>query len=245
MPSTSSKIAMGRVVIIGDSLSVTHLQNGKQATTPGSQLAFLLAAKGHQVSVDAIGGFALAYFRPAVAHTKQGLQAERIIARTKDAAPDTVLVMLGTNDYADSNKALQGGISAIIGAFSGPGMQPNLIFIGPPAFSPALRGGAVYSGTNAVYTELNKSLRPVIDARPLTRDMLAPPLRAGDGIHFSGKGAKLFAERLAGTLSMRETVTRGINWGLSQTLTVLGLLDLIVQGPLTTFIRGRKKRATK
>ena len=230
-----------KIHLIGDSLSVMTI-NGKPVTTPGSALAFLLAGQGHTVSVDAVGGFAIQYFRPGAARTKLGMRAAKMIDTAKAAQPDLLLIALGTNDYADSPKALESGIRAIVNAFSTPGVQPTLKWLGPPSFSESAKGGKVKEGTARVYEALEKSLRPVIDTRPLSSDLTMPPLRAGDLIHFSGKGANLYAARMAKAIA-GEIIPRrpvALQVGLGEALLVVGLLDILLRGPITKFFSGKK-----
>lgn len=235
---------MSKIFIIGDSLSVTHVKR-KPVLTPGSRLAFLLAAQGYEVFVDAIGGFALAYFRGSVSHTKEGKQAADILRHAKEFQPDAIYVILGTNDYLDSDKALFAGIAAIRDSFTGPGVQPNVVFIGPPSFSPRAKEGQIALAGPRIYKALAASLRSVIDTRPMTRDLTERPMRAGDLIHFSGHGAKLWAERMAQVILGQMTVpkkTVASQVTLSQVFLVASLLDLLLRGPLSRLLWGKKER---
>ncbi len=155
-----------------------------------------------------------------------------MLSRIKDKSPDTVLVMLGTNDSEDSPAALKAGIRAIVDAFSGPGMQPRLLFIGPPSFSPEAHEGRMVSGTALVYDALKASLRQVIDSRPMTANVTEPPLRAKDLIHFSKGGAAIWANQLFNVLQGKEKITKTPQIGMGELIFGLGILDTLAGGPI-------------
>lgn len=188
-----------RVLLIGDSLSVAT------PGTPGWDLGERLVTRNgaSAVRINAKGGRSARNFFKSEKGSAQ-LQEYR-------GAVDAALVMLGTNDAASGNgveffqrldeELRRLGISAV--------------FIGPPSFAPDARGGG---GKGLLMQEAAQKLSILLrgafpgrflDAMPLSADLVAPPFRRADRIHFTPppkpepgekSGAAIFADRLSDAL---------------------------------------------
>lgn len=203
-----------RIYLIGDSLSA-----GTQA--PGYLLGSLLQGVGNSVQVDATGGWAISYFRgvksvfknPSVFRFQASEPPRGAIRRTILAghpiaqvagdiirsaqafAPSRVLLMLGTNDYEQSEKAIRGGLQALLGAFGS-----RLFGLGPPFFAPDIKDGAINTGAARVSSVMVDVLKEnYLDTRPLSGGLTGKKFRT-DGIHFTTLGAGLYAQNLFNAL---------------------------------------------
>lgn len=189
-----------RILVFGDSLThrgartapdgVPALPLANRTGTPGDLLAsYLLTAGAAAVRVNG------RVSRSAINLWKgnNGEDGAAVVAAEVGGRPDLVIIMLGTNDLGMGATADAAAFRRLRDAFAGYGAE--VWAIGPPAFARAdLNAKAV-----TVYQTLAQVFGSrVIDARPLSADVLTPAQgRAGDGIHFAAGGASKVAARLA------------------------------------------------
>lgn len=187
-----------RIIVFGDSLShhgamtdgeIWDVNQGssRASSAPGDLLAsMLLEAGANAVRVNANVGRSAKNFWTAP-NARQRNAAPILLASDSAFRPSLVLVMLGTNDADAGGMGLE-AITRIRDAYLGMGAE--VVAIGPPIFESAIRNAAA----TRVYATLEQAFpRAVIDARGLSRTTG----RAGDGVHFTGAGARPFAEELA------------------------------------------------
>lgn len=191
-----------RWLLVGDSLSVGRgatVYDGREGgSSPGAQLARLLAVDGEDVTVSARGG-----------RSFRSLWAGTPLLPPEGERFDALVTLLGTNDAA--NLAVGGGLlradmERLIARYPG----ARAIAVGPPAFINPVGVGSprrmvdLNAAAERVYATLREAFPKVIDARPMTLDTLTPAQgRGADGIHFAGSGAVRFADRLYGALTGR------------------------------------------
>lgn len=177
----------GRVSFIGDSLSLP----GK---TPGSVFCNWIAqdtSNATKVNKQAVGGFAISYWRPGLVNNKYGKKAAQLSAQAMSTSPSIVFCFLGMNDYAQGEKAITEGILALDKALHG-----RLFLVGPPQVGAWVREGKVKDGL-AKFCTIAKKLLGVrfFDTRPLSEDLTSAKDRP-DGIHFRGGAAEALGGRV-------------------------------------------------
>ena len=218
-----------RVLIFGDSLTArsgasvqVDVTEGidRRSSSPGDLLASqLLAAGAAAARINArVGRSAWNFW--------QREEAAKLIAADLAWQPTIVFVMLGTNDIGLNLTKDRQALERIRDAYATSGAQ--LVGIGPPAFSVE----RLVEGSPGVVAMHRKVFGPdrVVDARPLSRDLLEAPGRAGDHVHFTAAGAAALAPRLAAAIAGLPAAPRkgapwkplGIGFGLT-----LGLGALI------------------
>ncbi len=189
-----------RILIFGDSL--TH--HGHDSDPPGAEVT-----QGSDRSAgpgDLLGSHLLELGAAAVRlDAKVGRSAYNFF-RVEDATdllkadnawnPDIVIVFLGTNDIGLSMTKDAESMEKIRSSFANSGAE--VWAIGPPSFAKASR----MDGTKEVVDMLDQVFgsNRVIDARPITTDLISSAYRTSDGVHFKSNGSKLFASRLARSL---------------------------------------------
>lgn len=199
----------GTILLLGDSLSA-------KGATPGQKLAAKLRDAGYKVIVNAIGGRSSVSFLKGSTKGEPAKGDQQLIDVFAAEHIDIVIIMLGTNDVA--NASLTGSEASAM-KFFGQIIQQceaagaTVIGIGPPSF-PAKKTSTYKGKTGIPLEQENDVFVPklkklykegqFIDSRTLTSDILSPKQgRAGDGIHFAGKGAEAWATRLAATLGLQ------------------------------------------
>lgn len=218
-----------RVLIFGDSLTArsgapvqVDITEGtdRRSSSPGDLLASqLLAAGAAAARINArVGRSAWNFW--------QREEAAKLIAADLAWQPTIVFVMLGTNDIGLNLTKDRQALERIRDAYAAGGAQ--LVGIGPPAFSVE----RLAEGSPGVVAMHRKVFGPdrVVDARPLSQDLLEAPGRAGDRVHFTAAGAAALAPRLAAAIAGLPAAPRkgapwkplGIGFGLT-----LGLGALI------------------
>lgn len=218
-----------RVLIFGDSLTArsgapiqVDVTEGidRRSSSPGDLLASqLLAAGATAARINArVGRSAWNFW--------QREEAAKLIAADLAWQPTIVFVMLGTNDIGLNLTKDRQALERIRDAYAAGGAQ--LVGIGPPAFSVE----RLAEGLPGIVAMHRKVFGPdrVVDARPLSQDLLEAPGRAGDRVHFTAAGAAALAPRLAAAIAGLPAAPRkgapwkplGIGFGLT-----LGLGALI------------------
>lgn len=212
-----------RILIFGDSLTA---RNGAPAqvdvteplprtsSSPGDLLAsWLLAAGAAAVRLDArVGRSAWNFW--------QREDTKALLAGDLAWRPTLVIVWLGTNDIGLNLTKDRQALERIRDAFTAVGAK--VIGIGPPAFAIA----HLAEGTPAVLEMHRRVFGPaVIDARPLSQDLLTGGARTGDGVHFTAAGASALAPRLAqAVLALTDVplrpskIWKPLGWGFGITL---------------------------
>lgn len=184
------------IIIFGDSLSAGRY-------TPGNLLGHVQMkewSKPKQVTVVAVGGMALSYFRPSYLKLKTNtwsIKARTQLGAARWVSADMVLVMLGTNDYLSPQlHVLDGAKNLIEQLRKDKNPPPDVYFIGPPSFDPNMRDGKVMKGINRFYQAMNFVYgSKVFDTRPQSADLTTKEYRP-DLIHFTKKGAEIYAGRM-------------------------------------------------
>lgn len=190
------------VCIIGDSLSVG-------GASPGFFLSLDMKKwqKPKGVTVVAVGGMALSYFRPSYIkhYVKYGWarKAKGQLAYAKGLKADVYFIMLGTNDYlAKATQLLDAANNLITELKKDRGLNlPEVYFIGPPSFLPQLREGSVDKGISRFYATMQGVVArglgvKIFDTRPQSADLVETPKDRTDGIHFTKKAAQVYAGRM-------------------------------------------------
>lgn len=226
-----------RVLIFGDSLSSRRSNCGdprstdqynviegtnRAASAPGDLLAsYLLAQGAAAVRVNArVCRSAWGFWQE---DTSKLLQA--------DAAwkPTMLVVMLGTNDIGLNLTKDGEALQRILDAYKRMGVS-QVAAVGPPSFSIV----RLHDGSPGVVRMLQKAIGAgaIVDARPLSADLLGPSYRTSDNVHFTAAGAAALAPRLAEALSKLDepnqsamSALKPIAWGFAGVLGV-GLLTL-------------------
>lgn len=199
---------MTRVLVFGDSLSTS---NG-----PGVVMARELEARGHTVRINA-----------RVSRSAWNFWAREDTLRLMDAdrawKPELVIVWLGTNDIGISSVRTRDGLVRIRDAYEDAGAK--VVAIGPPAFAELeLREGSL-----PVYATMGAVFGDVVDARPRSLDLREAPYRAGDGVHFTARGAEVLGVRLADEITAPSSP-----WWVAGVALVLALLFATLSGGTNT-----------
>lgn len=178
---------LGKISFIGDSLSLP-------GRTPGTIFCqWINQDTGNKVLINkqAVGGFALSYWRPLLARNKYGKKASSLTTQAMSTTPSIVFALLGMNDYAQSAKAIEEGIRALDAATSS-----KLFLIGPPQVGEWVREGTVRAGLDNMVKVASAVLgERFFDSRPITEDLTAKKDRP-DGIHFAKGAAAAYGGRL-------------------------------------------------
>lgn len=187
-----------RVLIFGDSMThrgptdgpehaeVLRTDGTDRSSAPGDLMASHLLEHGFASAarLDArVGRSAYNFWRREDAET----------LLKKDAAwkPTIAIVMLGTNDIGLNLSVDEKSMRNIRNWLKASGAE--VWGIGPPSFAEAER----QRGTDGIVLMMRRVFGSrFIDARPLTSDLTRRG-RAGDLIHFTGDGSKIFGARLA------------------------------------------------
>lgn len=233
-----------RVLVFGDSLTqrgsveqvnVTETPN-RASSAPGDLLASWLLASGAQAArLDARSG------RSAINFWDREATAQLLAA---DAAwkPTLVIVALGTNDIGRDVVRTTLAMTKIRDAYQA--MGARVIAIGPPSFTRAdlqNSSGTVVALLQQVFGKAN-----VIDARPLSADLVGSKFRTSDQVHFTREGAAVLAQRYAGAVmrlnSVREKLAKlkplGIGLGASLGLGLVGFGLLWISKRRTKLLAG-------
>jgi lysophospholipase L1-like esterase len=217
-----------QILIIGDSLSDgtsakpgTYGAPPQPPRTPGQFLATALEQAGaKRVRVQARGGRAAAHWikhRDCVKKDTQGDCTEfypkrglEIIAdEIRDHRPDIAIIILGTNDLSYDVQTNRTAFTQLKTPFDLAGIP--VFHIGPPAFDPTQRAKEYKLAGNVVAVGRELFGKRFLDAQPMTQDILTPEQgRAGDFVHFKLAGAKLWATRMADTLTHAVTETPAV-----------------------------------
>lgn len=212
-----------RILIFGDSLTARNSAPAqvdvteplpRTSSSPGDLLAsWLLAAGAAAVRLDArVGRSAWNFW--------QREDAKALLAGDLAWRPTLVIVWLGTNDIGLNLTKDRQALEQIRDAFTAVGAK--VIGVGPPAFAIA----RLTEGTPAVLEMHRRVFGPaVIDARPLSQDLLTGGARTGDGVHFTAAGASALAPRLAqAVLALTDVplrpskIWKPLGWGFGITL---------------------------
>lgn len=173
------------VAILGDSLSVG-------AGSPGGVVARRLREQGATVQIDAKSG------RSAISYMGE----ERTPLRA-----NLVIVFLGTNDVLwPTEKA----ISAMKQLLDTLPKNAKIVAIGPPTFDNKAVGSGGGHMQERSYLWMPKASRlfasrgiPFLNSNAITNDLTSRDHRKEDLIHFNGKGAELFGNRIFEVLFRR------------------------------------------
>lgn len=178
---------LGNMSFIGDSLSLP-------GRTPGTIFCeWVNQDTGNRVSINkqAVGGFAISYWRPSLKKNKYGKKAAELSSKASSTNPSIVFVLLGMNDYAQGAQAIEEGIRALDAATNG-----KLFLIGPPQVGADVRNGTVRAGLDKMVKVAQRVLGSrFYDSRPITEDLTSKKDRP-DGIHFSKGAAEAYGGRL-------------------------------------------------
>ena len=196
-----------RVLVFGDSMThrggmtdpeQVEVRPGDgldRGSAPGDLLASHLLAQGlaSAARLDArIGRSAYNFWRRE--------SAETLLRADLDWAPTLVILMLGTNDAGLNQKVNEKSMRAIHDWLGSRGAE--VWGIGPPAFADT----RLTRDSEAVVAMMRRVFgHRFLDARPLTQD-LTQRGRAGDRVHFSDAGSRIFAARLV------DAFTRARRW---------------------------------
>lgn len=186
-----------RILIFGDSLShrghdtdppVAEVTEDSDRNGPPGDLfaSHLLEMGANKVRINAkVGRSAYNFFRVE--------DADDLLKDDINWKPDIVFIFLGTNDLGLSMIKDAEAMERIRSVFAK--ANAEVWSIGPPSFAKESR----MADTKEVVEMLERvfGVNRVIDARPLTSDLISSTYRTGDGVHFKSAGSKLFASRLA------------------------------------------------
>lgn len=213
-----------RVLIFGDSMThrgsdsgpeqVEVTEDSDRSSAPGDLLASHLLENGiaSAARLDArVGRSAYNFWRREA--------AESLIKADVAWRPDVAFVFLGTNDIGLNMSVDEKSMKAIRDWLASSGAK--VFAIGPPSFADPER----QKGTTPVVQMMRRVFGPrFIDARPMTSDLTVTG-RAGDLIHFSSAGSKVFAARLA------EAVQTALRWDIVRRL---GTVAVTATAPVLT-----------
>ena len=233
-----------RVLIFGDSLSsrgsteqvnVTETPN-RVSSSPGDLLAsWLLAAGAQAARLDARVGRSAINFWDREA-------AAQLLAQDAAWKPTLVIVALGTNDIGRDVVKTTLAMAKLRDAFRQ--MGADVIAIGPPSFTRAdLQNN---SGTVVAMLQEVFGKRNVIDARPLSTDLIGSQFRTSDQVHFTREGAAVLAQRYAGAVmrlnNVREKLAKlkplGIGLGATLGIGLVGFGLLWISKRRTKLLAG-------
>jgi lysophospholipase L1-like esterase len=163
--------------VFGDSLSANQF-------APGQVMASKLGAG--EVRVNARVGRSANNFWAREDTAKQ-------LAEIRAWQPDTVIVVLGTNDIGLSMKADGQKMREIKTALEQGGAE--VWAFGPPSFPAGTREA---NGVAPVVTMMRDVFgAQFIDLRPITKDLVSTAFRSQDKIHFTASGGTLAGTRMA------------------------------------------------
>lgn len=187
-----------RVLIVGDSMThrgpddgpeqaeVLRTDGTDRSSAPGDLMASHLLEQGFASAarLDArVGRSAYNFWRRE--------DAQGLLKRDATWRPSIAIVMLGTNDIGLNLAVDEKSMRNIRDWLKATGAE--VWGIGPPSFADPVR----MRGTDGIVLMMRRVFGSrFIDARPLTTDLVRKG-RAGDLIHFTGDGSRLFGARLA------------------------------------------------
>lgn len=190
MPDVTGK----DVLIVGDSLSASSV-------APGAVLGQNLAG-ANSVTINAKVGRSARSFYGSEGGAQQ-------IQTALAAAPDVVIVVLGTNDIVVGPDADVGYMQQLHDDLASQGA--DVWAFGPPAFA---AGHRLEGGEPGIVSMMQDIFGDhFIDLRPLSTDLVSPSLRTADGIHFVASSGQALGQRMAQTFQSQGN-TMGLGWAL-------------------------------
>lgn len=139
-----------------------------------------------------------------------------MLDRALHSGADHILVMLGTNDYAQSYPNILDGVLVLHRFLGKAGF-----FIGPPAFAQGFRENKPNEGNVHVYKAFSQVGVQFLDCRPLTEDLVSKAFRP-DGIHFTQKGARAWGGRIFHALQKGKAGRMGRQDAISTAVQAVG-----------------------
>jgi len=167
---------MTRVFVIGDSHSVLL---GPAVVDAARGLGWTLAGKVSHV------GWSTARF----------VSDDSWLVPLAATRPDVVVVILGTNDAAQSQQAYAAQLRAMVDAIRAAGVE-NIVWVGPPSVQKADIDARIERIAPWQQSFLPQMGVTWIDSRPMTYGG-----QAADGVHFTRAGYQVWASSLADTLA--------------------------------------------